>query len=182
MTLHWTQCDLLEACALLSHLVMKANHHHHNRFTALFLGPPRWAGARTELLDFMVQRQINRGTHSDHPAGRQSIQTNQCPHPPSPPYKSKPSGQMAQVFFVIPVTKSTAKEPWRELKGSKQWLQPAKSHTSLILSHTSLILSSLTPDGRNIKQSLCQHSDASIQDISHSVRFLSKNYKRIFVS
>jgi len=29
-------------------------HHHHNRFTALFLGPPGWAGARRELLDFMI--------------------------------------------------------------------------------------------------------------------------------
>jgi len=26
----------------------------YNRFTALFLEPPRWAGARRELLDFMV--------------------------------------------------------------------------------------------------------------------------------
>ena len=26
---------------------------HHNRFTALFPGPPGWAGARRELLDFM---------------------------------------------------------------------------------------------------------------------------------
>jgi len=27
---------------------------HHNRFMALFLGPPGWAGDRRELLDFMV--------------------------------------------------------------------------------------------------------------------------------
>jgi len=58
---------------------------HHNRFfTALFLGPPGWAGARRELLDFMVQGEINRGRHTDHPAGRHSIRTNQCPPPPSP--------------------------------------------------------------------------------------------------
>jgi len=55
---------------------------HHNRFTALFPGPPGWAGARRELLDFMVQGKINRGKHTDHPAGRHSIQTNQCPPPP----------------------------------------------------------------------------------------------------
>ena len=36
---------------------------HHNRFTALFPGPPGWAGARRELLDFMVQGKINRGRH-----------------------------------------------------------------------------------------------------------------------
>jgi len=59
-------------------------HHHHNRFTALFPGPPRWAGARRVLLDFVVQGKINRGRHTDHPAGRHSIRTNQCLPPPSP--------------------------------------------------------------------------------------------------
>jgi len=59
---------------------------HHNRFTALFPGPPWWAGARRELLDFMVQGEINfnRGRQTHHPAGHHSIQTNQCPPPPSP--------------------------------------------------------------------------------------------------
>jgi len=56
--------------------------HTHNRFTTLFLGPPGWAGARRELLDFMVQGKINRGRHTDHLAGRQSIRTNHCPPPP----------------------------------------------------------------------------------------------------
>ena len=56
----------------------------HNRFTALFPGPPGWAGARRELLDFMVQGEINRGRHTDHPAGRHSIRTNQFPPLPSP--------------------------------------------------------------------------------------------------
>jgi len=32
----------------------------HNRFTALLLRPPGWASARSELLDFMVQRQTHR--------------------------------------------------------------------------------------------------------------------------
>ena len=59
---------------------------HHNRFTALFPGPPGWAGARRERLDFMVQVKINRGRHTDHAAGRRSIRTNQCPPPPSSPY------------------------------------------------------------------------------------------------
>jgi len=31
--------------------------HHHNRFTALFPGPPKWAGARRELLDFYDARE-----------------------------------------------------------------------------------------------------------------------------
>jgi len=53
--------------------------HHHSCFTALILGPPGWAGARR---DFMVQGKINRGRHTDHPAGRHSIRTNQCLPPP----------------------------------------------------------------------------------------------------
>ena len=60
-----------------------AKAHTHNRFTALFPGQPGWADAR-KLLDFMVQEQINRGRHTDHPAGRHSIQTNQCSPPPFP--------------------------------------------------------------------------------------------------
>ena len=38
---------------------------HHNRFMALSPGPLGWAGARRELLDFMVQGKINRGRHTD---------------------------------------------------------------------------------------------------------------------
>jgi len=59
---------------------------HHNHFMALFPGPPGWAGARRELLDFMVQGKINRGRHTDHLAGCHSIRTNQCPPPPSSPF------------------------------------------------------------------------------------------------
>ena len=56
----------------------------HNRFTAFFPGPPGWAGARRELLDFMVQAKINAGRHTDHLAGCHSIRTKQCPPPPFP--------------------------------------------------------------------------------------------------
>jgi len=42
---------------------------HHNRFTAFFLGLPGWAGARRELLDFVMQGKINGGRHTDNPAG-----------------------------------------------------------------------------------------------------------------
>jgi len=58
--------------------------HHHNRYMALFPGPPRWASARRELQDFMVQGKIIRGRHTDHTAGRHSIWTIQCLPPPSP--------------------------------------------------------------------------------------------------
>jgi len=51
--------------------------HPHNHLTALLPGPPGWTSARRELLDFMVQGKINRGRHTDHPAGCHSIQTKQ---------------------------------------------------------------------------------------------------------
>jgi len=43
---------------------------------------------RKELRDFMVQGKINSRRHIDHPAGRHSIRTDQCPLPTStiPPY------------------------------------------------------------------------------------------------
>ena len=52
-------------------------------FYGSFPGPPGWAGARRELLDFMVPGKISGGRHMDNPAGRHSIRTNQCPPPPS---------------------------------------------------------------------------------------------------
>jgi len=54
-------------------------HNTHNHFTSHFLGLPRWAGAsRSELLVYGA-REDNRGRHTDHPDGRQSIRTNQWP-------------------------------------------------------------------------------------------------------
>ena len=80
------------------------HHHHHNHSTALFPGPPGWAGARRELVDFMMQGKINTGRHTDHPAGRHSILTNQCPPPPSP------------IFYrpdALPAAQPTASKHWR---------------------------------------------------------------------
>jgi len=83
---------------------------HHNRFTALFLGPTGWAGARRELLDFMVQEEINRGRHTDHPAGRHSIWTNQCPPPPSLHIFNRPD--------ALPAAQPTVSKHWRQLTHS----------------------------------------------------------------
>ena len=92
---------------------------HHNHFTALFLGPPGWAGARRELLDFMVQRKINRGRHTDHPAGHHSIRTNQCP-------PSKTAGVTYRYILTItlsifyrpdalPAAQPTVSKHWRHI-------------------------------------------------------------------
>ena len=51
---------------------------------AIFPEPPAWASARRELLDYMVQGKINIVRHTDNPAGRHPIRTNQCPPPLSP--------------------------------------------------------------------------------------------------
>jgi len=75
------------------------------RFTALFLGPSGWAGARRELIDFMVQLNINRGRHTDHPAGRHSIRTNQCPSPPSPHFFYRSD--------ALPAAQPTVSKHWR---------------------------------------------------------------------
>jgi len=67
-------------------------------FTALFPGPPRRAGARRELLDFMMQGKINRGRHT--------IRTNQYPHPPSP-----------HIFYgpdALPAAEPTVSKHWRQ--------------------------------------------------------------------
>ena len=53
-------------------------------FYGPFSGTTWVTGAKRELLDFMVQGEINRGRHTDHPAGCHSMRTNQCPPPPSP--------------------------------------------------------------------------------------------------
>jgi len=82
---------------------------HLTHFTALFPGPPGWAGARRELLDFMVQGKINRGRHNDHPAGCHSIRTNQCPPPPSPNcYRPD----------ALPTAQPTLSKHWRQLAHS----------------------------------------------------------------
>jgi len=82
------------------------NTHTHNRFTAVFPGPPGWADARRELLDFMVQGKINRGKHTDHPDGRHSIRTNQYPPPPSPHFFYRPD--------ALPAAQPTVSKHWRQ--------------------------------------------------------------------
>ena len=82
----------------------------HNRYTALFPRPRGWAGARREPLeDFMVQGQINRGRHTDHPAGRHSIQINQC-SPPAIPLFYRPD--------ALPAAQPTVSKHWRQLPHS----------------------------------------------------------------
>ena len=74
-------CPLVDTVCHIYHFLLIPPHTQHNCFTAFFGDHPGWAGARRELLDFMVQGKINSGRHTDHPAGRHSIWTNHCSPP-----------------------------------------------------------------------------------------------------
>jgi len=104
-SLGWTSCSALQERKFFPdpHVMWKKKHTSHKYRTRLWIGiilnytttapqpfygpfpgPPGLAAARRELLDCMVQGKISRGRHTDHPAGRHSIRTNQCLPPPSP--------------------------------------------------------------------------------------------------
>jgi len=80
------------------------------RFTALFLGPPGWAGARRELLDFMVRGKINMGRHRPSgwvPLHPDWVPTSTVPHflqagcPSCSPTVSKHWRQHNYSWFII---------------------------------------------------------------------------------
>jgi len=62
----------------------------------------------------MVQGKINRGRHTDHPAGRHSIRTNQCvcPPPPSPHIFYRPN--------ALPAAQPTASKHRRLMQQKTQ--------------------------------------------------------------
>ena len=81
--LHVTRITLLAALTAASELTssflhLPHTHTHTQPFYDPFSGTTQWAGARTELVGFMVQGAINRVRHTHHPAGR--------PPPPHSPY------------------------------------------------------------------------------------------------
>ena len=61
-----------------------------------------------KLLDFMVQGKINRGRHTDHPAGRHSIRTNQCPPPPYPYFLLEAGCHSCHPTISVKALKSTS--------------------------------------------------------------------------
>jgi len=60
--------------------------HTHDRFMALFPGPPKWAGARRNLVGFYGAVEDNRGRHTDCLGGRHSIQANNRSTSVIPPF------------------------------------------------------------------------------------------------
>ena len=93
------------------------NHHHHTTtvLRPLFRDHPGEPVAKRELLDFMVLGKINRGRHTDHPAGCHSIRTKQYPPPPSPHFK-RPD--------ALSATKPTVSKHWRQHGCKKHWCKP----------------------------------------------------------
>jgi len=76
--------NLLMILCWQKHCLLDVTTHTHTQlFYGPFSGTTLVTGARRSLLDFMVQRKIHRGSHTDHRVGRHSIRTNQCPPPPS---------------------------------------------------------------------------------------------------
>jgi len=100
---------------------------HHNRFTTLFPGPPGWAGARRELLDFMVQGRINRGRHTDHLAGCHSAWLTSA-HLHHSPIFYRPD--------ALPAAQPTVSNHWRQL---------AHSIKEKMLEFSSTVLPALSP-------------------------------------
>jgi len=75
-----------------------------------FPGPPRWAGARRELLDFMVQRKINRQTH--RPSGWVPLHLD----------KPVPTSTIPPIFYrpdALPAAQPTVSKHWRQLAQSR---------------------------------------------------------------
>jgi len=58
-------------------------HHNHNHFTALLPGPPGELAPEENCWTLWCKGRLT-GRHIDNPAGHHSIQSNQCPPPPSP--------------------------------------------------------------------------------------------------
>jgi len=77
----------------------------------------------------MVQREINRGRHTDHPAERHSIRTNQCPPPPSPIFFT---GRMT---FLPPNQQRQSTEGLYDVNGFKEAVMPHHSELRYLLTY-----------------------------------------------
>jgi len=72
-------CACVYACKYQS-INQSHTHTQTQLLCGLFPAPPKWAGARRNLLlDFYGVREDNTGRLTDHPDGRHSIRTNQWP-------------------------------------------------------------------------------------------------------
>ena len=123
-------------------------------FYGPFSGTTRVSRCQKRTSDFMVQGKINRGRHTDHPAGRHSIRNNQCPLPPSPIF----TGRMP---FLPP------SQQCQSTDGTDMLLLPLRNHTKSKHSKTSSSnLDKKFSIFRNVKQCSSLHIQ---KDIHHSL-------------
>jgi len=93
------------------------HHRHHNRFMAVFLVPLRWASARRELLDFMVQGKIILLMQSLQSDAIYQLGTNKCSINAS--VHAGRSGQMRllNIYGSAPKNSNTATFTWESHTG-----------------------------------------------------------------
>jgi len=99
---HITQCYFW-------YVMLSPHHHTTTILRPLFWDHPGEPVPEENFWTIMVQGKINRGRHTDHPARRHSVRTNQCPPPPSP-FFCRPD--------ALPVAQSTLSKHWRQLAHS----------------------------------------------------------------
>jgi len=132
-------------------LVLIVPHHSYNRFTALFPGPPGWAGARRKLLlDFMVLGRMTRIT-TDNPGGCHSIWISQqstyislpifyavCPSCRNPPNLSWLGTDTGICWIAYPVSASVNLPLHHKVQGffsgagSSEWSRK-KAHKTVVV-------------------------------------------------
>jgi len=120
---------------------MTVPHHHHNRFMALFPGPPGKVVPEKNFWTLWCKGRLT-GRHIDHPAGHHSIRTNQCPPPPSPTFLQ---------------ARSPSRRPTNS--DTKHWRQLAHSDTNAYCTSktTELTVFSMNkPTKRSRRQHTCE--------------------------
>ena len=130
------------------------NNYHHNHFTAIFPGPPGWAGARKEFLDFMAQGKI---TEADTPTIRlgptpSGLTSAHLHHPPIFSYR----------LDALPAAQPTVSKHWRAKALLFSWIRVNVSAVRDIL-----LIPYLTSVGDMVSES--QHNGSNAPSIRSPV-------------
>jgi len=95
--------------------------HHTTTVLRPFSGTTRVSRCQKRTSGLNGASKINRGRHTDNPAGRHSIQTKQCP-PPSSPIFCTPD--------AFPAAQPTVSKQWRQLLRYANWQINIQTHWS----------------------------------------------------
>jgi len=122
---------------------------HTHTHTQPFYGPFSGARARRELLDFMVQGKINRGRHTDRPAGRHSIRTNQCPPPLSPHFLQAGYPSCGPTNSVKALKITSTFRLGRRCWSPPQWCYQNRLHTVIFYTEENIDTAMMWPSNTN---------------------------------